>query len=170
MFVLLLEALVFCFCATCLSPQLCIVSRLTLHLRSSRKTGILWRKSGWLSFAVVALLFVLRFVLVVVCWLLIAVATPAADMKVPDKPQPFVNLDSGASGCCCDGCCTELIWCVWFCKGECMQAEVEFVYLVLHLHACLHSAPCLVGSLELVCVCPVGVWFREFTLRDHLGY
>ena len=37
--------------------------------------------------------------------------------------------------------------------------QVELVNLVLYVHACLQSAPCLVGSLQLACVCPVGVWF-----------
>ena len=41
-----------------------------------------------------------------------------------------------------------------------MQVHMEIVNLVLHVHACLQSAPCLVGSLELACVCPVLVWFR----------
>ena len=49
----------------------------------------------------------------------------------------------------------ELIWCVSFCRGEGMQIQMEFVDLVLRVHACLQSVPCLVGSLELACVCPV---------------
>ena len=36
-----------------------------------------------------------------------------------------------------------------------MQIQMEFVDLVLRVHACLQSVPCLVGSLELACVCPV---------------
>ena len=36
-----------------------------------------------------------------------------------------------------------------------MQIQMEFVDLVLRVHACLQSVPCLGGSLELACVCPV---------------
>ena len=48
-------------------------------------------KKWWLSFAVVALLFAFHFAFVAVCRLLIAVPSAAADTKVPDKPQPFLN-------------------------------------------------------------------------------
>ena len=44
--------------------------------------------------AVVALLFVFRFVLAVCC-LLFAVPTPAADMKVADEPQPLLTTADG---------------------------------------------------------------------------
>ena len=48
--------------------------------------------------AVVALLFVFRFVLAVRC-LLIAVPTPAADVKVADEPLPLLTT---AGGYCSD--------------------------------------------------------------------
>ena len=107
------------------------------------------KKNMFLYIAVVALLFVFRFVLAVCC-LLFAVPTPAADMKVADEPQPLLTT---AGGYWC--VMPELIWCVSFCRGECMQIQMEFVDLVLRVHACLQSVPCLVGSLELACVCPV---------------
>jgi hypothetical protein len=52
------------------------------------------KKNMFLYIAVVALLFVFRFVLAVCC-LLFAVPTPAADMKVADEPQPLLTTAGG---------------------------------------------------------------------------
>ena len=111
--------------------------------------------------AVVALLFVFRFVLAVCC-LLFAVPTPAADMKVADEPQPLLTTADGywcvARSSFGAGCVSLVCWrgvCVSFvCQRAvcviCVSGHFVCVSAPRKVLVCLPRAGCVMLCLVQV--------------------